>query len=106
MELNQIWDETSNKSDKKVIKRLFANFEPLVIVDNILYLKYIGDKDKKAIVSKFLKINFSEFEQLIKNSFNVSGINFKKISDLKLEWLKNLIKEFGPSEVKISILDN
>jgi len=41
------WDNVVSSANNKWVERLLSNFQPVVIVDNTLYIKYIGEENKK-----------------------------------------------------------
>jgi len=101
------WDNVVSSANNKWVERLLSNFQPVVIVDNTLYIKYIGEENKKKVVAEALKKHKPNFDQTIKNCLSVNNVVFnKQIDDISIKWLESLIEKFGTKKIEFNLFRN
>lgn len=89
-----------DKVGTKLIKRILANIEPIVIVNKVLYIgiseELKSDENKLASFRKAYKENKVEVYRILQLNFGISGMKSVKSIDLEnLRFLYKLQKKFG-----------
>lgn len=96
------WSQECELVPNKLVNRVLANLEPVVQIDSVIYIKYIGPEDKKALVFEAFKKCQLELNQFAAK-FNAKIIKAEKIDNIKLKWLEGLIEKYQPNKVEFSI---
>lgn len=91
--------QTSNRW----VERIFANLESVMLIDGILYVRYIGKEESLNDFRDAYKKYLPEMLQSL-YSYGVKAIKSdKEIDNIKLSWLKSLIETFEPKKVEFSL---
>ena len=97
------WSERLLSYENKIIQRIFANIHPVQLINETLYVDYIGKEEVKDEFNKY----FSKFKPEILSLLRENGIKdikSSKVLDLeKVNWLKSLVEEFQPKNIEFSI---
>jgi len=98
------WQENSQKTNNKLIQRLMANLSPIAIINDSIYLEYIGDENKKTVFFEYYNNAKSELTDFLNELYGVVKIEGgKDLSKEKLKWLEEIIKKFEPQNIEFSI---
>jgi len=99
------WEEISKKSSNKIIERILLNLKPVLIIDNILYVDYIGEEDKKEIFNEYFNKEKVNIVSYLRKHYSFYKILSSKNLDLKkINWLKELAETFQPKGISFNIL--
>lgn len=105
--LNKTEDWDLIKTEIPILNRLHANFELIAIINNVAVIKFSGKPSKKEIVIKNYKIYKQDFVKLVNSFLNTKNVVIKEnLDEVKLDWLKKLIVEFGPRKIDFNITKN
>lgn len=99
------WELHTNNSPTLIIKRIMLSLKPVVLINSILYVDYIGEEEKKSIFNEYFNkelINLESYCSVIYGATRV--VNAKNLDKTKLEWLKVLINEYKPRHISFNIL--
>lgn len=111
MELQKIknkfpeWEAHTEKAPTLLIRRIMINIKPVALINNILYVDYIGSEEKKSIFNDYFNkelINLESYCSVIYGATRV--LNAKNLDKAKLEWLRVLMNEFKPRHVSFNIM--
>lgn len=90
---------------QKALLRIFMNLKPYLLVDEVLYISYIGEEANKDSFNQYF-INYKiMIENMLKKHFNIKEVKSDKIlNKQRISWLNELIENVKAKEIKISIV--
>ncbi len=98
------WEGLPAKTESKVVGRLLINLKPLVIINNILYVDYIGPEDKKTVFQEYFNKERAALEAFVSTVYPIVRIlSGKNMETQQINWLKQLFNEYQPKGVEFSI---
>lgn len=98
------WESHASNATDKVIERLILNLKPIAIINNILYVDYIGPEDKKSVFQEYFDNKRTLLESYISTKYPIVRIlSGKNMEANKIGWLKELFNEYQPKGVEFSI---
>ena len=101
------WNENAKKTQNKLIERLMVNLSPIAIINEKIYLEYIGDESKKKVFFEYYNNAKSDLTKYLSELYGISKIEGgKDLSKEKLKWLEEIINKFQPSHIEFSIKEN
>jgi hypothetical protein len=85
---------------------LLNNFKAEVGIGTVLYLEYTGIQEKKKEATAFLQKNKEAYIKFvsIQHPWVKQISSTKALDQQKLSWLKELVAQYKPSEIKINLL--
>lgn len=98
------WESLATNAGDKVLERLIINLKPIAIINNILYVDYIGSEDKKSVFQEYFNNKRTSLEAYISTTYPIIKIlSGKNMETQKISWLKELFMEYNPKGVEFSI---
>ncbi len=98
------WDSLATNATDKVTERLILNLKPIAIINNILYVDYIGPEDKKTVFQEYFNKQRTSLEAYVSTVYPIIKIlSGKNMEAQKISWLKELFIEYQPKGVEFSI---
>lgn len=98
------WEEHINKAPSKVIQRIMVNLKPVSIINSILYIEYVGPKDKATVFNEYFKKERINVENYLAPIYGTNRVlNGKELDQEKLNWLENLVNNFQPKNINFNI---
>ena len=92
------------KIGQELPARVVANLRPVCVINESLYIEYCGKKEHYKMVMDAYKKKRDIIEAKILSTYSVSFIgNGKKVDEMKLSWLKELISIYQPRQIKFNI---
>lgn len=92
------------KIGQELPARVVANLRPVCVINESLYIEYCGKKEHHKMVMDAYKKKRDIIEAKSLSTYSVSFIgNGKKVDEMKLTWLKELISIYQPRQIKFNI---
>lgn len=100
------WEEFVGTVEDVLLNRILSNLYPVAIVNESIYLNYVGDEEKKRVFMEYYNNKKAELVVLLKEKYGISNIKGgKNLSEEKLEWLEGLVQKFEPTNINYSIIE-
>jgi len=101
------WENQTKSSNNKLIERLMANLKPIIVIDNVIYLEYIGEENKKEVFFEYYNNAKENLINHLNIYYEINKIQgAKDLNHKKLEWLSSLVEKFQPQNINFSINNN
>ena len=99
------WETHASKAPSKVIERLMINLRPVVKINMLMYVDYVGDEDKKEVFSEYFNKEKRNLESYLSIVYQVNRVSSSKnLNKDKLEWLNNLVEVYKPKNISFNLL--
>lgn len=92
------------ESKNSFIAEVLKNLAPVAIINQTLYIEFIGKAENKKNIEKSYLQNKLEIQSILVQAFNIATIaNSSKLDEVKLSWLKQLIETYTPMNISFNV---